>query len=227
MRNRRVEFEPKSCNIKLHNHLPPPVPSVLFSPAAALAAPSTLPTRTQKGSKRHASHCLVTMTTVLAPPLASHCCDQQHAASKLFCLLPDFGEERAALAQTAECRDHGALPAYGQWVSCSSFECPLQLRIDDVGLMRQLVSVAQNSGETQCLQLLLTIASASLSTNLALSSAWLDAGLFQPLTRAFAADEAVATRKLAFDLAFVIVHSRLHITADSVGNFPPISGLKT
>jgi hypothetical protein len=146
------------------------------------------------------------MSAALAPPPAFRC-DEHDAMSRLFGLLPACVEELSA-----DYRQHGALPVYGQWSSCSSFEPPLQLCIDDATVMQQLVS-ATNGDEG--LQLLLLLASTSLSRDMAAASAWLDAGLCSSITRALAADQSTATRKLAFDLAFVIAHNRLQVTSAS------------
>jgi hypothetical protein len=159
------------------------------------------------------------MAIVLAQqsvPESFSICDDQLAICQMCRLLTDSSEVLSAQLNAAECRDHGALPVYGQWLSCSMFELPLQIRIDDAALMRQLVSTASSSESTSGLQLLLTLASASLSHNMAAAvSAWFDAGLFNSITRALAADQSTATRKLAFDLAYVAVHSRLRIAPAS------------
>jgi hypothetical protein len=124
------------------------------------------------------------------------------------------------------CNEHGALPVYGQWTSCSAFSSPLQLSLADPALLEQLVSTAHSSNDTASLQLLLMLASASVASNAACASAWLDAGLFHSLMRAFAPEHATATRKLAFDLAFVIVHARFRIETDFNADFSSAFGFE-
>ena len=72
----------------------------------------------------------------------------------------------------------------------------------------------------------LVLASASVSSNAACASAWLDAGLFHSLMRAFAPQQATATRKLAFDLAFVIVHARFRVETDFNADFASAFGFE-
>jgi hypothetical protein len=99
----------------------------------------------------------------------------------------------------------------GQWTSCSIFESPLQLCFHDAVLIEQLVSASLVSNDTSCLELMLAVASSSVSMNKAYAAAWMDGGLYRALVAAFAPQQATATRKLAFDLAFAIVNSRMSI----------------
>jgi hypothetical protein len=77
--------------------------------------------------------------------------------------------------------------------------------------LEQLVRSALESNDPSCLHLLLVLASLSVSSNKAHAAAWMDAGLHTALTTAFSPEECTHTRKLAFDLAFAIVHSRMII----------------
>jgi hypothetical protein len=152
------------------------------------------------------------MASELAPPplpVTDSPSSDPLALSHLVRMLPASCADMCDQLDAAECSEHGALAVYGQWTSCSTFSSMLQQCIADPALLEQLVSAAQSSNETSCLQLLLMLASTSVSSNMECTSAWLDAGLFHALMRAFAPEQATATRKLAFDLAFVIVHARL------------------
>ncbi len=146
------------------------------------------------------------MTAVMAPP----------GISKLLHMLPAACVEECGRLEAEQCSDteHGALAAYGQWSSCSNFSSPLQQCVNDADIIVQLVAAAQSSRDASSLQLLLILASASLASNTANASVWLDAGIYNCLTRGFTQEQSASTRKLAFDLAFVIVHSCLRIVPD-------------
>ncbi len=135
----------------------------------------------------------------------------------LLLLLPESCKEELGQLDAEECRERGALSIYGQWASCSSFSLSLHECVDDPHVLQHLVATALSSNDSSCLQLLLMLASASVSANSSAASAWLSAGIFPCLLRAFAAEQTVATRKLAFDFAFVIVHLRLKIEKDGMG----------
>jgi hypothetical protein len=151
------------------------------------------------------------MTAVIAPP----------SLSKLLHLLPAACVEECGRleGEQSRCSEHGALAVYGMWSSCSTFASPLQQSVDDADTLVRLVAAAQSSSEECSLQLLLILASSSLAANTANASVWLDAGIYHCLTRAFTQEQSAATRKLAFDLAFVIVHSRLRIDDDCATGF--------
>lgn len=152
--------------------------------------------------ERACSFCL--MTAAIAPPVLS----------KLLHMLPAACVEECGSLEAKHCSDTehgGALAVYGQWSSCSTFSSPLQQCVNDADIMVQLVAAAHSSREECSLQLLLILASASVACNTANASVWLDAGIYHCLTRGFTQEQSAATRKLAFDLAFVIVNSRLRI----------------
>ncbi len=179
-------------------------------PSAIPSKPTT--TRNKKSPISHNSPALQqwTMATVVAALSSSS------SLGTLLHLLPESCKEEFGRLDAEECKERGALAVYGQWSSCSSFSPSLHQCVEDPHVLQHLVATALSSNDSSCLQLLLMLASASVSANTSAFSAWLNAGMFPCLLRAFAADQAVATRKLAFDFAFVIVQSRLRIENDGM-----------
>jgi hypothetical protein len=130
-------------------------------------------------------------------------------------ILPAACAELRSQLAASDFKEHGALSIYGVWTSCTTFSAPVEQFLADETLRAELVRFALSSKETSCLQAVLILVSASLAMNPASATAWLDAGIFSTLMDAFAPEQCTATRKLAFDLAFVIVHARLRIRSNA------------
>ena len=159
-----------------------------------------MPTKEPSIPSNYMFHSMTSLLTVPAAR-ASLCASDLDGVSSLLHMLPPSCLHSLSLSDAAENR----------WTSCSFFESPLQLCVDDAVLIEQLVRAALASKDTSCLQLLLTVASSSVSINKACAAAWMDGGLFRALVAAFTPEQATATRKVAFDLAFAVVHARLSI----------------